>query len=236
MKDPLLIARNLQATVEGRVVLDRVNFEIGKGEVHALVGKNGSGKSSLASVLMGDRRYNVPTNQQTNKPTVLFEGKDLLSMTPDARARVGLYMAWQSPVTIPGVTVFSLCKASYESLGNKIEKLTEFKQKLEDLAGRVGLAKEHIGRSVNEGFSGGERKRLEMLQLLLLSPKFAILDEIDSGLDGEGVRMVAEVILEMSARGTSFVLITHNKRVLEILKIDKTWEMKEGVLFNVHKA
>lgn len=230
MKFNVLTICNLRVTVGSKLVLQGVNLEIRKGEVQALLGNNGSGKSSLAMTLMGDVRYNVTTNEQTNKPTVLFEGKDLLAMTPDARARAGLYVAWQSPVSIPGVSVFSLCKTSYEAQGKKINKLTEFKQKLEELAERVGLTPDHVGRSVNGGFSGGERKRLEMLQLLLLLPKLVILDEIDSGLDADGLKMVAEVIREMKARGTSFMLITHNKRVLEDLKIDKTWEMKNGQL------
>jgi Fe-S cluster assembly ATP-binding protein len=225
MKSQLISVRNLQVAVESKVVLSGVNLNIGAGEVHALTGKNGSGKSSLASVLMGDARY-----QTTDSSGVQFNEKDLLVMSPDERARAGLYLAWQSPVTIPGVTVFSLCKASYEAMGNRIDKLTEFKQKLEKLAIQVGLTKEHIGRSVNEGFSGGERKRLEMLQLLLLQPKLVILDEIDSGLDTDGLKMVAEVINKMKSTGTSFVLITHNKLVLQDVKVDKMWEMKNGQL------
>src|SRR6185369_7035962 len=142
----------------------------------------------------------------------------------------GLYVAWQAPVTIPGVTVFSLCKASYEAMGYQISTLTEFKKQLESLAERVGLTKEHIGRNVNEGFSGGERKRFELLQLLLLKPKLAILDEIDSGLDVDALRMVGEVVNEMKQVGTAFLLITHYKRLLEYVKPDYVHVMKAGRL------
>lgn len=225
MKSPLISVRNLQGTVGGREVLSGLNLEIGRGEIHALTGKNGSGKSSLANVLMGNPAYSV-----ANSSKVEFDGKDLLLLSSDERARAGLFVVWQNPVAIPGVTVFSLCKASYEAQGNGIDKLTEFKQKLEELALKVGLTKEHIGRGVNEGFSGGERKRLEILQLLLLLPKLVILDEIDSGLDADGIKMVSEVTREMKNHGTSFVIITHNKRVLQDLKIDQMWEMRHGQL------
>jgi Fe-S cluster assembly ATP-binding protein len=149
-------------------------------------------------------------------------------MSSDERARAGLYVAWQSPITIPGVSVFSLCKVSYEAIGQTITTLTEFKHHLEALAVRVGLTKEHISRNVNEGFSGGERKRLELLQLLLLTPKLAVLDEIDSGLDARGIKIVAEIMRELVAQGTSFILITHSKRLLDEMVVDHTWEMKHG--------
>jgi Fe-S cluster assembly ATP-binding protein len=182
---------------------------------------------------MGDSRYSVTTNQQTNKPTILFQGKDLLEMSVDERVRAGLYVAWQSPVTIPGVSVFSLCKASYETQGQKLHELVGFKNKLEELAITVGLPKEYIGRNVNEGFSGGERKRLELLQLLLLNPKLVILDEIDSGLDVDGLKMVADVVNKMRATGTTFILITHYKRLLDYVKVDKICVMKDGRITKV---
>lgn len=223
----LLSVKNLQVHVEDKRVLDGVDFHIGSGEVATIMGANGSGKSSLAATLMGDSRYKI---QDLGEGKVEFNGKNLLAMTVDERAKAGLYVCWQNPVMIPGVSVFSLCKASYEALGNRIEKLTEFKQKLELIAERVGLTKEHVGRSVNEGFSGGEKKRLELLQLLLLEPKLVILDEIDSGLDSAGVKLVVDIITEMKKKGTSFILITHNKRLLDEVSVDTTWEMSHGKL------
>jgi len=215
----------LTVTVEGRLVLKDVGMEIVEGETVALMGANGSGKSSLAMALLGDVRYKILDSSE-----VRFEGQDLLKMSTDERTRAGLYVAWQNPVSIPGVSVFNLCRASYSAMGHKIDKLTDFRHKIEELAIKVGLTKQHIERSVGEGFSGGEKKRLELLQLLLLNPKLVILDEIDSGLDSKGVEIVVEIVGTMKKRGTSFILITHNKRLLEEIVIDKTWEMKHGQL------
>lgn len=225
MANTLLRVENLQATVGGKVVLDNLQFSVGKANVVALLGANGSGKSSLAMALLGDARFQI---QELSE--VFLDGKDLVKMSVDERARAGLFVAWQSPITIPGTSVFSLAKAAYESHGKRIEKLTEFKHKLEDLAARVGLPKEYVSRGVNEGFSGGEKKRLELLQLLLLQPKLAILDEMDSGMDSDGVKRLIGIVNEMKAGGTSFILITHNKKLLDSVAIDQTWEMKDGRL------
>lgn len=226
----LLDIKSLSVSVENKQVLRGLNLRIERGEVHLLMGANGSGKSSLANIIMGNANYKVTANQQTNKSSVNFEGKDLLEMSADQRARAGVFVVWQNPVAIPGVNVFSLCKAGYESQGKTIGKLTEFKQKLEELAMHVGLSSEHISRGVNEGFSGGERKRLELLQLLLLAPKLAIIDEIDSGLDAKGIQLVVETINTMKQAGTSFILITHNKTLLTKVLVDKIWEMNHGTL------
>ncbi len=221
----LLSVENLQVTVEGKIVLNGLKFAIAKSKVVALIGANGSGKSSLAQMLMGDARFKILEESKAQ-----FLGHNLWKMGVDERAKVGLFVAWQSPITIPGISVFSLCKAAYESRGNKIEKLTDFKQKIEDLAAQVGLPKEYVSRNVNEGFSGGEKKRLELLQLLLLEPKLAILDEMDSGMDTDGVKRLIKIVNEMKTAGTSFILITHNKKLLDGVKIDQTWEMQHGQL------
>lgn len=215
----LLSIKGLCVEVAGKSVLRGMDLEIGTRQIHALMGANGSGKSSLANTLMGNPSYRAVGGR------VMFGGGDLLAMTPDERSRAGLYVAWQNPITIPGVSVFSLCKASYEAHGRTIKKLTEFKKRLEELAVEVGLTKEYVGRGVNEGFSGGERKRLELLQLLLLKPKLAILDEIDSGLDARGVKILIEIMREMSGWGTSFLLITHNKQLLDSVGVDKVWQI-----------
>lgn len=227
MKPALLRIENLRVVVEGKTVVDGVDLGVEKGEAIAVLGSNGSGKSSLAMTLMGDSRYKI-----LGESKVIFGGKNLLEMTSDERAQRGLFVAWQNPVSIPGVSVFNLCRALKQALGKQeeLQSLVDFKKYLEELAVRVGLKREHIGRSVGEGFSGGEKKRLELLQLLLLNPKLAILDEIDSGLDSAGVEIVVSIIKSMQKNGTSFILITHNKRLLEEITIDKTWEMKHGQL------
>jgi Fe-S cluster assembly ATP-binding protein len=223
MSTPLLQVSDLSAKVEGELVLDEFSFAVDHKEVVALMGANGSGKSSLAMTLMGDSKY-----QTLDNSSVKFGDSDLLAMTPDERARAGLYVAWQNPVAITGVSVFNLCKSAYEATGHTIPQLTEFKVTLEKLASRVGLSKEYIGRNINEGFSGGEKKRLELLQLLLIKPKLAILDEIDSGLDVDGLKMVSKVVNEMRNEGTAFILITHYKKLLDYVSVNKICLMSKG--------
>lgn len=225
MSKNLLKITDISVEIESKQVIGGLNLSVGEGEIVAIMGANGSGKTSLAQVIMGNLKYEVQNPKQAK---IMFAGKNLIIMSPDERSREGIYVAWQQPVAIPGVSVFSLCRASYQAMGNKIEKLTEFRQKLEALAERVGLTKEHIGRSINEGFSGGEKKRLELLQLLLLTPKLAILDEIDSGLDVDALRLVGEIIVEMKKSGTAFILITHYKRLLEYIEPDRVCVMKKG--------
>ncbi len=212
MTKSILDINNLQITVEEKVVLDGFNLSIKEGQVVALLGPNGSGKSSVAMTLLGNSNYKV-----SDFSKIQFLGKNLKELSVDERAKAGLYIAWQNPVSIPGVTVFNFCKSITTQTGS----LVEFKKYLEDLLVKVGLPKEYIGRGVNEGFSGGERKRLEMLQLLLLSPKLAVLDEVDSGLDTKGVQILAEIVNELKAKGTSFLLITHNTKLTDKVKVDQ---------------
>jgi Fe-S cluster assembly ATP-binding protein len=219
--EELLRIINLSVLVEKKKIITDFDLRVGENEVVALMGKNGSGKTSLAQVLMGDTRYRAGDGSR-----VLFGGKNLLKLDVTERARLGVFVAWQNPVTLPGVSVFSMCKACYEIRMGKVKKLTEFKKQLEDLATRVGLSEKHVGRNINEGFSGGEKKRLELLQLLLLRPKLAILDEVDSGIDAGGAEMVIKIINEMKKAGTSFLLITHNKKLLERIEVDNIVEMK----------
>jgi len=231
MKSPILSISRLQVVVEGKKVISDLDLEVAVGQVVAITGANGSGKSSLAQAIMGDERYRVAApDGEASSSKVTFEGKDLLAMSIDERAKAGIFVAWQNPITIPGVSVFSLSKSSFEARGYKIDKLTEFKTRLEEIARDVGLSKEHITRGVNEGFSGGEKKRLELLQLLLIKPKLAILDEIDSGLDGDGLKIVGKLVAQMKLKGTAFILITHNKKLLEEISVDKIFEMKYGKL------
>lgn len=220
----LLTITDLSVNVTDKQVIDGVSANISRGQIVLLTGPNGSGKSSLANTLLGNSFWQVTGG------AIAFDGRDLLSMTPDERARSGLYVAWQSPVAIPGISVFTLCKAAYEAVGNKIDSVVAFKKQLDVFAERVGLTKEHIGRSVNEGFSGGERKRLELLQMLLLQPKLVVLDEIDSGLDEVGRAMVVAIIQELQKQGTAAIVISHYKDLLRSMRVDARWEMKHGRL------
>ncbi len=213
MEKKLLEISQLSVSVASREVLTKVDLSVGKGEITALMGANGSGKTSLAQTLLGNGNFNTEAGKVT------FMGKDLLSMSIDERSRAGLYVAWQNPVAVPGVSVLSYLRVIYEAHGNKIETLVKFREQVRELLHTVGLTDEVLQRNLNEGFSGGEKKRFELLQLILLRPRLAILDEIDSGLDVDGLRMVSEIIGEM--KETAFILITHYKKLLDYVKVDK---------------
>lgn len=218
----VLSVNGLSVMVEDTQVLKKVSLVIEEGQLHALMGPNGSGKSSLAMTLLGSPRYQVLEGK------VQLEGVELLPMTTDERARKGLYVAWQNPMTVPGVKVFTFCKAVYEAQGRHVGSVTEFKERLEQLLERVGLSADYLKRGLNEGFSGGEKKRIELLLLLLIQPKLAVMDEIDSGLDIDALKLVTQITKEMAAQGTAFLLITHYKRLLEYVKPTHVHVMKGG--------
>lgn len=220
----MLRVKGLGVKVEGKQVVKDFEIEIGKGETHVLIGPNGSGKSSFASALMGDQRFEV----EENSTVEFLSEKNFLQLTANERARKGIMVAWQTPMVIPGVKVFTLCKAMWESMGHKIDSVVEFKKKLELILVRVGLPKEYVGRSINEGFSGGEKKRLELAQILLMKPKLVIMDEIDSGLDIDALQKVGEIIKEITEEGSSIIIITHYKRLIDHVKIKKVHVMRAG--------
>lgn len=212
MSESILEIADLEIEIAGKVILKDFNLEVAKGQVVAIVGPNGSGKSSLAMTLLGDSRYLVH-----EKSKIFFCDKDLLAMSVDERARAGLFVSWQNPITVPGISVFNFCKSITKWTGTMVD----LKKFIEEKLVRVGLPKEYVSRALNEGFSGGERKRLELLQLLVLEPKLAVLDEIDSGLDTKGVEILMDVIEEMKVKGTSFVVITHSNKLIEKIKIEQ---------------
>ncbi len=220
----LLEISDLAGSIGQKKVLKNISFQLKAGSLLAIVGANGGGKSSLAQILMGNPEYLV------EQGSITYDGSDLVSLKVEERAKLGLYVAWQNPVTIPGVTVFSLCKAAYEANGHTIKKLVEFKKLLEELAVSVGLTAEHVARFVNDGFSGGEKKRLELLQLLLLKPKLVVLDEIDSGLDQDGRALIVKVARELRNGGTGLIVISHYEELINELKPDNVMEMANGQL------
>ncbi len=226
MNDKLLVIKNLTVEVANKKVLKGVNLEIGEGEVVVVMGANGEGKSTLVNTLLGNSEYVVSEGR------VMMMGEDLLGMSVDERSRVGLFVAYQNPVEVPGVKIFNFCKTMVEAQGGKIASVVDFRSKLEGLMEKVGLSREYVGREVNVGFSGGEKKRLEMLQMLLLSPKLVILDEVDSGLDKEGRELMRELVGEMSQNGVGVMVISQYEDVLSGMKVDRKLVMKRGRLWD----
>src|SRR6187399_2324802 len=214
----MLTIKNLHAEVEDKKILKGINLDIRPGEVHAIMGPNGSGKSSLASVLAGRENYEVTEGE------VNFDGKDLLDMAPEERAREGLFLAFQYPVEIPGVSNINFLRTalneirSYKKLpaldAKEFLRLSRERQKLVEFDAKL------VNRSLNEGFSGGEKKRNEIFQLAMLEPKFSILDETDSGLDIDAIRIVSNGINKLRNKDNAVLLVTHYQRLLDYIVPD----------------
>jgi len=214
----MLSIKNLHATVEGEDILRGINLEIGPGEVHAIMGPNGSGKSTLGHVLTGREGYEVTAGEVT------FMGQDLLALAPEERALAGLLLAFQYPVEIPGVSNMEFLKTAVDGIRKyrKLEALdsVSFMKLAREVCKRVDLDQNFLKRGVNEGFSGGEKKRNELMQMMLLEPHLAILDETDSGLDIDALQVVAAGINSMRDGKRSFVMITHYQRLLNFIEPD----------------
>ena len=222
----MLEIRNLHASVEGKEILRGIDLAIGPGEIHALMGPNASGKSTLSNVLAGRPGYEV------TKGEVLYRGQDLLSMKPDERAREGLFLAFQYPVEIPGVTNGYFLRASLNAIRRhrneeEIDPI-DFLGLVKDKMKLLEMDAKLLNRSMNEGFSGGERKRNEILQMLLLDPMLAVLDETDSGLDIDALRVVANGVNTLRSERHSVLVITHYQRLLNYLVPDFTHVLIEG--------
>ena len=214
----MLEIKNLHASVEGREILKGVNLTINDGEVHVLMGPNGSGKSTLSNVLVGNPKYEV------TEGSVTFNGKDLLKLSPEDRSHEGIFMSFQAPIEIPGVSMTNFMRAAVNAkrkyFGMEPLGATEFLKLLREKRKLVGLDAHFMSRGVNEGFSGGERKRNEIFQMAVLEPSFSILDETDSGLDVDALRIVAEGFNQLRTPKTSAMVITHYQRMLDYLKPD----------------
>ena len=222
----MLSVKNLHASVDGKEILRGIDLEVGAGEVHAIMGPNGSGKSTLAQLLAGREGYQVTAG------TVSYLEQDLLTMAPEERARAGVFLAFQYPVEIPGVSNALFLKTGLNSI-RKQQGLPEldamdFLQLLRDKMKLLGMDETLLPRAVNEGFSGGEKKRNEILQLAVLEPKLAILDETDSGLDIDALKMVADGVNGMRNPERAFVLVTHYQRLLNFIVPDRVHVLSQG--------
>jgi len=206
-----LIIKNLKVAVKGQPILKGVNLTVNEGETVALLGPNGHGKSTLLAAIMGNPAYEVTDG------SIELDGKDLLKMTPDLRSKAGLFLAMQYPSEIPGLNSADFLKAAMNAHREKPMSLFEFYNSLQNAYKELGIPFEMSKRNLNEGFSGGEKKRNEMLQMRLLQPKIAMLDEIDSGLDVDAMQIVAEAIRKEQARGAGFLIVSHYARLYNMI-------------------
>ena len=210
----MLKVNNLHASVEGNEIIRGINLEVKSGEVHAIMGPNGSGKSTFANVLMGNPTYEV------TKGSVEYMGEDITDNPADKRAKKGIFMAFQYPEAIPGVTIVTMLKASLSNITDTELTTIELRLKVADSMKDLGLEPDFVDRYLNEGFSGGERKRNEILQLAVLEPRLAILDETDSGLDVDGLKIVGDGVDQLRNKDRSFLIVTHYQRLLNYIKPD----------------
>ncbi len=214
----MISIKNLHASVEGKQILKGINLEVKAGEVHAIMGPNGSGKSTLASVLAGKEDYEITEGE------VLFEGNDLLELSPEERARLGIFLAFQYPVEIPGVTTTNFLKTALnqirEGRGEKPLDAVNFLKMMKEKMKLVEIDQSLLSRSLNEGFSGGEKKRNEIFQMAMLEPKLSILDETDSGLDIDALRIVADGVNTLKSPETATIVVTHYQRLLDYIVPD----------------
>src|ERR1700675_3520898 len=222
----MLEIKNLHAGIDGNEILKGINLTVNKGEIHAIMGPNGSGKSTLAKVLAGHPAYEV------TKGEVLYEGRNLLEMPPDERAREGVFMAFQYPIEVPGVSNAQFLRLAYNEKRKHLseEELDplEFKDLLKERAKVVEMDASFMTRSVNEGFSGGEKKRNEILQMAVLDPKLSVLDETDSGLDIDALRIVAEGVNKLHDPNKAVILVTHYQRLLNYITPDFVHVLSAG--------
>jgi len=234
-----LVIRNLHAKVDGKEILKGVDLTVRQGEIHALMGHNGSGKTTLASVIMGHPKYEVTAGE------VLFKGINILELSPDKRARLGLFLAFQYPASIPGVSVANFLRRAVESVREGYDPAAptqptgqaekskgvppaEFRKLLQEKMQVLKVDRSFINRYINEGFSGGEKKRAEILQMAVLQPQMAILDETDSGLDIDALKIVSDGVNALTGPNLGVLIITHYPRILSYIKPDQVHVMHQG--------
>ena len=231
MSEPLLNVKNLSVDVEEKSILHGINLTINKGETHVLMGPNGAGKSTLGCTLMGNPNYHVTDGE------IFFGGENITKEASDKRAKLGMFLSFQNPLEVPGLSLEAFLRNAIRQKTGKPLKIFQFKKELEATMELLGMDESYAERDLNVGFSGGEKKKAEILQLLMLNPKLAILDETDSGLDVDAVRVVSRGIEEyQKKRNGALLIITHSTRILECLKVDYTHVLVKGNLVHTGGA
>ena len=222
----MLKISELSVSVDNKLIIDNLNLEIPKGKKVVIMGPNGCGKSTLSNIISGKFGYNI------NNGSIKFEGIDISESTPDERAALGIYMAFQYPIEIPGIATSSFLRTAINSMRKKNNQdpvnTRKFLDELNDISNKLGLDKSFLSRDLNCGFSGGEKKKNEILQLLLLKPKFCVLDEIDSGLDIDSLKVISKGITEFSSSKNSILIITHYQRLLDYVQPDEVHIFNHG--------
>ena len=230
----MLEIKNLHASVGGKEILKGVNLTINDGEIHALMGTNGAGKSTLSNIIVGHPAYEV------TEGSITFNGQDLLAMKPEERAHAGIFLSFQQPIEIPGVSMTNFLRTAVNErrkyLGLEPLKSIDFLKQMREKRKLVELDSKLVNRSVNEGFSGGEKKRNEIFQMAMLEPTFCILDETDSGLDVDALRIVAEGFNKLKTDKTSAIIITHYQRLLDYIRPDKVHVLLDGRIVKTGNA
>ena len=222
----MLEIKNLKAQIEDKTILNGVNLKVNKGEVHAIMGPNGSGKSTLSSVIAGNEDYDVSSG------SITYEGDDLLEMAPEERSHRGVFLSFQYPVEIPGLSVSNFIKTAInekrKAFGQENISAKELLQLFKEKCELLNIDKKYLSRSLNEGFSGGEKKRNEIFQMAMMEPKLSILDETDSGLDIDALKIVANGVNSLKSSSNSIILITHYQRLLNYIVPDFVHILKDG--------
>lgn len=230
MAEKLLSIHGLRATVDGKEILKGLDLEINKGEVHVIMGPNGSGKTTLVNLIMGQPRY------EKTAGSILFEGEDIGELKIHERARKGIFLSFQNPEEIPGITVENLIRTAQSAVTGETVGVMAFKKKLHKTMEALQMDASYASRHVNVGFSGGEKKRNEILQMMMLNPKLALLDETDSGLDVDAVRIVSAGVRQFKNEQNAVLIITHNTKILEQLQVDRVHVLLNGQIIRTGDA
>ena len=231
MNNTLLTINNLTTSADDKTILRDLNLKINSGETHVLMGPNGAGKSTLGNVILGNPQYTV------DKGSIIWEDEDITTLRTDERAKKGMFMSFQSPIEIPGISISQFIRTAMEANSTQKIRFKDFRAKMNEAIKTLNINPNWINRELNVGFSGGERKKIEMLQLLMLQPKFAILDETDSGLDVDAVKTVSQGIEAFQKEDNhSLLIITHNSKILQYLDIDYVHIIVNGTIIKTGDA